>query len=60
MIILVSYEEAICNILDKFLSSSGHMVRTVDNNSDAIELIKSEHFDLVLCDLAMQMSTGMM
>jgi len=56
----VSYEEAICNILDKFLSSSGHMVRTVDNNSDAIELIKSEHFDLVLCDLAMQMSTGMM
>jgi YesN/AraC family two-component response regulator len=33
--------------------SSRHMVRTVDNNSDTIELIKSEHFDLVLCDLAM-------
>ena len=52
-ILVVDDEEAICNILDKFLSSSGHMVRTVNNGSDAIELIKSEHFDLVLCDLAM-------
>jgi PAS domain S-box-containing protein len=57
-ILVVDDEEEICNILDKFLSSSGHMVRTVDNGSDAIELIKSEHFDLALCDLAMSNVSG--
>ena len=52
-ILVVDDEEAICNILDKFLSSSGHKVKIVDNGSDAINIIKTENFDLVLCDLSM-------
>jgi CheY-like chemotaxis protein len=32
---------------------SGNNVKTVDNGADAIKLINSESFDLVLCDLAM-------
>ena len=52
-ILVVDDEERICNILDKFLSRDGHKVRTVDNGAEAIELAKSEGFDLVLCDLAM-------
>jgi len=50
---VVDDEEAICNILDTFLSSAGHKVKTVDNGADAINIVKSENFDLVLCDLVM-------
>ncbi len=52
-ILVVDDEEAICNILDTFLSSAGHKVKTVDNGADAINIIKTENFDLVLCDLVM-------
>ena len=50
---MVDDEEAICDILDKFLSRGGHKVKTVDNDADAIDIIKAEEFDLVLCDLSM-------
>ncbi len=52
-ILVADEEEDICYILDKFLSRSGHKVKTVNDGFDAIELIKHESFDLVLCDLAM-------
>jgi signal transduction histidine kinase len=52
-ILVVDDEKNICNILDKFLSGSGHKVKTVDNGADAINIIKAEDIDLVLCDLAM-------
>ncbi len=57
-ILVVDDEENICNILDIFLSEDGHKVKTVDNGADAINLIKAEHFDLVLCDLAMPNVSG--
>ncbi|MBT6563346.1 MAG: PAS domain S-box protein [Candidatus Scalindua sp.] len=52
-ILVVDDEEEICNILNKFLSKSGHKVKTVNNGADAIEIVIKEEFDLVLCDLAM-------
>ncbi len=52
-ILVVDDEEAICAILDRFLSKSGHKVKTVDNGADAINATKVEDFDLVLCDLVM-------
>ncbi|MCP4373335.1 MAG: response regulator, partial [Deltaproteobacteria bacterium] len=52
-VLVVDDEEEICNMLVKFLSKSGNKVKAVDNGADAIKLINSEHFDLVLCDLAM-------
>ncbi|MGR3301913.1 MAG: response regulator [Candidatus Scalindua sp.] len=52
-ILVVDDEEAICNILDKFLSKKGHLVRTVDNGREAIMLTKIDDYDLVLCDMAM-------
>jgi len=57
-ILVVDDEENICSILDIFLSEDGHKVKTVDNGADAINLIKAEHFDLVLCDLAMPNVSG--
>ncbi len=55
---VVDDEEAICNILDKFLSESGHKVKVVDNGADAINIITAEYFDLVLCDLVMPNVSG--
>ncbi len=53
-ILVVDDEKEICYILNAFLSKKGHKVKTVDNGADAIEIIKDEVFDLVLCDLNMQ------
>ena len=57
-ILVVDDEVAICNILDKVLSRAGHTVKTVNNGNDAIELTKSEEFDLVICDLVMPHAFG--
>jgi len=57
-ILVVDDEEAICDMLDQFFSGSGHKVKTVDNGADAINIIKTEYFDLVLCDLAMPDVSG--
>ena len=57
-ILVVDDEEAICNILDDFLSEKGHLVRTVDNGREAIILTKIDDYDLVLCDIAMPVVCG--
>lgn len=57
-ILVVDDEVALCTILDEFLSGSGQKVTTVDNGADAIGKIKTESYDLILCDLAMQNITG--
>jgi len=53
LILVVDDEEEICDILDKFLSKKGHLVKTVDNGREAIILTKAVDYDLVLCDMAM-------
>ncbi len=50
---VVDDKEDILDILNKFLSRSGHNVKTSENGADAIKMIEREVFDLVLCDLAM-------
>ena len=57
-ILVVGGQEDICNILDKFFSRVGHMVKAVSNGAEAIELAKREDFDLVICDLTMPGVTG--
>ena len=52
-ILVVDDEEAIRDILNKFLSRDGHTVKAVDNGADAINMVEGEGFDLVLCDIAM-------
>lgn len=52
-VLVVDDEATILDILDQFLSKCGHNVKTVSNGADAINMIKAEDFDLVLCDLAM-------
>ncbi|MCP4254311.1 MAG: response regulator [Candidatus Scalindua sp.] len=57
-ILVVDDEVEICSILDKYFSRVGHMVKTVSNGAEAIELAKREDFDLVVCDLVMPDVTG--
>ncbi len=57
-ILVVDDEKNICDILDKFFSRVGHMVKAVDNGAEAVELVKREDFDLVICDLIMADVTG--
>ncbi|MCP4254301.1 MAG: response regulator, partial [Candidatus Scalindua sp.] len=52
-ILVVDDEDALCNVLDRFFLRFGNKVKTVNNGTDAISIVKSEDFDLVLCDLAM-------
>mgnify|MGYP000220374555 CR=1 FL=1 len=57
-ILVVDDEDAIRDILNKFLSKEGHNVKTVDNGADAINMIEGEWFDLVLTDLSMPNVNG--
>ena len=57
-ILVVDDEDALCVVLDEFFSRCGNKVKTVNNGSDAINIVKSEEFDLVLCDLVMPDVSG--
>ncbi len=39
-------------MLDFYFSRCGNKVKTVNNGADAIDIAKSEDFDLVLCDMS--------
>ena len=57
-ILVVDDEQNICKVLKKFFSNEGHNCECVDNGTEAINLLKSESFDLVLCDLIMPEVSG--
>ncbi|MBT6047768.1 MAG: PAS domain S-box protein, partial [Candidatus Scalindua sp.] len=52
-ILVVDDEKNTCALLDDFLSDEGHKIKSVFNGADAIRLLKSEEYDLVLSDLVM-------
>jgi CheY-like chemotaxis protein len=52
-IMVVDDEQAVCEFLSEFLSQEGQNVKSVYGGKEAIKLLKSESFDLVLCDLVM-------
>jgi PAS domain S-box-containing protein len=57
-ILVIDDEEEICSILERFFSRNGHKVKSFMNCAKAIKILKSEEFDLVLCDLVMPDLTG--
>ena len=52
-ILVVDDEQAVCEFLSEFLSQEEQNVKSVFSGNDAIKLLKSEYFDLMLCDLVM-------
>lgn len=57
-ILVIDDEDDICDILDNFLTKDGHGVKSTTNSTDVVKLIKSDEFDLVLCDLVMPDVSG--
>ncbi len=52
-ILIVDDEPRICDFLCEFLTLKGQKVTSVSSGTEAIKRLKSESFDLVLCDLVM-------
>ncbi|MFQ5686430.1 MAG: response regulator [Candidatus Scalindua sp.] len=57
-ILVIDDEEEICSILDRFFTRDGHKVKSFVSCTEATKILKSEEFDLVLCDLVMPDLTG--
>lgn len=49
-ILLVDDDQDICLLLSRFLEKKGHVVHTAGRKSAVPPLLRSERFDLVLCD----------
>ena len=57
-ILAVDDQDSICKMLEVFFSGEGHKATAVNNGAEAIKLIKSHEYDIVLCDLAMPDVSG--
>jgi PAS domain S-box-containing protein len=57
-ILVIDDETEICRFLSKGLSQEGHEVKWVTRGREALNLVREESFDVVLCDLAMPGISG--
>jgi CheY-like chemotaxis protein len=57
-ILAVDDKEDIRSLLEMFFANNGHTVKTVEGGNMAIEVLKTEIFDIVLCDLVMPDISG--
>lgn len=58
-LLIIDDERAIRSTLREILEYENYKVTDIDNGIDGLELIKKEHFDLVLCDIKMNKMDGM-
>ena len=57
-ILLVDDEELVIKSVSKLLNKQGYEVLTCDAGEDAINAIRKENFDLIVCDIRMPRMTG--
>ena len=57
-ILVVDDEPAIRQFLSRVLTDEGHKVETVDNASDALDMVKSNGYNLILLDIKMPGMSG--
>ena len=57
-VLVVDDIENMRSLLKIFFVNNGHTVKTVESGGKAIEVLKTETFDLVLCDLVMPDMSG--
>ena len=58
--ILIADDDKTCrDSIQKVLEREGHTVQTAENVDSALETLRKDHFDLVVCDYRMPGKTGM-
>lgn len=57
-ILIIDDERSIRNIITELLEIEGHTVKSAENGSKGLEMIKSENFDLVISDVKMPEMDG--
>ena len=57
-ILVVDAEKPICDLIDLNLSASGYQCRTVQDGLEALNIIESEPFDLILLDIMLPGADG--
>lgn len=57
-ILVVDDEKPICDLIDLNLSASGYQCRTVQDGLEALNIIESEPFDLILLDIMLPGADG--
>ena len=57
-ILVIDDIKTMCALLDDFLSHEGHVITSVGSGIEAIQLLRSEEYDLILSDLVMSNGTG--
>ncbi len=57
-ILVIDDDYRICRVLEEFLYKRGFDAKCTRDGAEAIELLKNEEFDLVLCDYLMAEVTG--
>lgn len=58
-ILIIDDNRSVRNTLREILEYESYIVEDVDNGIDGLELIKKNNFDLVLCDVQMNVMDGM-
>jgi CheY-like chemotaxis protein len=57
-ILVVDDEQTVRNLLKKVLAEEGHDVETVDNANDALEMLQTGRYGLILLDVKMPGMSG--
>lgn len=57
-ILVIDDDMDICNLLERFLSKKGHVVKTAFTSNTALALIEQENFDVVLSDFRLGSTDG--
>ncbi|MDQ3110173.1 MAG: sigma-54 dependent transcriptional regulator [Bacteroidota bacterium] len=57
-ILVIDDDMDICNLLERFLSKKGHVVKTAFTSTTALALIEQENFDVVLSDFRLGSTDG--
>ena len=57
-ILVVDDAPTVLSFLSQLLTDEGHEVKTIDNADDALEMVKSERYSLILLDIKMPGMSG--
>jgi len=57
-VLIVDDEISVCTLLTRFLSKNGYDAQSCTSGTEAMRLLKNEHFDIMLCDYHLQDING--